>query len=271
MIHPDGIHSLDFAAYKSAAGVSKSVLDKIAPPKTPAHCRWYLDNPDVGDPTPAQVFGTIFHRACLEPDTMKGAFAVKPDGMNLATKEGKAWKAEQGDKAILSADDANGIERGVAALWAHPQTARLLRGAQFERSLFAKDKAGTLRKGRLDALTEGNAIPDVKTCESAALDDFERSILKYRYHVQAAYYLDLCALLGIEKQAFVFLCVEKSPPFAVAVYSLDADVIDLGRREYKRDLALFRQCEESGQWPGYSESIELISVPPWARKQLENL
>ena len=266
-----GIHSMDFELYRLAAGVSKSMLDKLAHPYTPAHLRAYLDEPQP-EPTEAQRFGTILHRALLEPDTMKDAFAVRPDGMDLRTKTGKDWKAEQGDRPILSSDQSKAIERSVASVWKHPKAKQLLKGAQFERCLFAKDSHGTLRKGRLDVVPSGgNVLPDVKTCASAAPEDFEKSISEYRYFVQAAFYIDLCKLLGMELERFVFICVEKAAPFCVALHSLDPQVIDIGRKLYQRDLTVYRRCVETGEWPGYPEDIGQVSLPTWAMKQLENI
>lgn len=264
----DGIHSQSFAAYKAAAGVSKSMLDKLAHPKTPAHLRAYLDGVEI--PTEAQIFGHLVHRVLLEPDTIKGAFAIKPEGMNFATKKGRAWKEDHGGLPIVSFKDAVAVDAMVANLWKHPQAKRLLKDAQFERSLFATDTHGTLRKCRLDALTAGNAIPDLKSCASAAADDFERSIVDYRLFVQAAYYIDLCKLLGMDKQRFCFICVEKSPPYAVAIYSLDDLVVEWGRKTYKRDIQVYRNCIESGEWPAYPPEITNIGVPRWAQKEMDN-
>lgn len=267
---PDGIHSLSFEAYKAADGVSKSMLDYLAHPYTPAHLRAYLDEPQP-EPTDAQRFGAIMHRSIFEPDTMKGAFAVKPIGMNFTTKEGKAWRDGQSDKTILTHAEATKIERSVAAVWKHPIAKRLLAGSDFERSLFASDSGGTLRKARLDVLPKsGNVLPDLKTCESAAAEDFEKQVLTYRYHVQAAYYLDICKLLGIPRTRFVFICVEKTSPFCVAVHELDTEVVEWGRRIYQRDLAVYRQCVKSNEWPGYPDDIGVVGVPVWARKQMED-
>jgi len=267
----DGIHTLAFEQYKRADGVSKSMLDQLAHPYTPAHLRAYLDTPEE-PPTEAQTFGTILHRALLEPDTMAGAFAVRPDGMDLRTKAGQEWKASVAGTPILSTQQVGTINACVAAVWRHPAAKRLIAGAEFERCLFARDATGTLRKGRLDALPKGgNALPDVKTCLSAAADDFEKSIATYRYHVQAAYYLDLCELLGREFTHFTFIAVEKAPPHLVAVYSLDPLAIEFGRKLYHRDLTLYRHCVAENHWPGYPVEITNIGLPAWAQKQAEEL
>jgi len=75
----------------------------------------------------------------------------------------------------------------------------------------------------------------------------------------------------VAKQDFVFVCVEKAPPYAVAIYALDQAAIDLGRMEYQRDLLLVRQCEESGIWPAFGDEVTTIGLPAWMQKQAEAL
>jgi hypothetical protein len=266
----NGIVEMTADAYHLSDGVSKSMLDQLAHPKTPAHLRAYLDEPRP-EPTDAMQFGTVLHAALLQPETMSN-IAVRPEGLDLRTKTGKEWAEANNDRTIISCDRMKAIKRMVDNVWTHPIAKRLLTGSDFERSLFATDQNGTLRKGRLDVLTKaGNILPDVKTCESAAPDDFEKQIFNYRYFVQAPYYLDLCEMIGIEKEHFVFIAVEKSPPYCVAVHELDPLIVEAGRKTYQRDLALYRECMESGYWPGYPTAVGLVSVPPWARKALEEM
>ncbi len=263
-----GIHTLSFKDYQAAKGVSKSMLDIIAE-KTPAHLLEYMSSGE--DETEAMRFGTILHRALLEPDSYQGAFHVRPEGLNFTTKDGKAWRDEHSDKPIITTPESNQISSMVDAVHTHPFAKRLLAGARTEQNIFVEDGEGTLRKSRLDALTEGNVIPDIKTCESASLDQFERSVSRYRYHVQAAYYLENCNLLGLEKDIFFFICVEKSPPYAVRCLQLMGEVINAGVMLYKRDLQIYRNCIESGQWPAYGDGYEECGLPTWEMKQLENM
>lgn len=262
-----GLYSIAAERYHAAAGVSKSMLD-VLDEKTPAHLWEYLQNPP--EPTDAMKFGTIVHRALLEPDTFKGGFYVRPEGMNFTTKSGQTWRDVHQDRPIINAGDALLIEKMVSAVHTHPFAKRLLAGAEREQSIFVEDRTGVLRKSRLDALTKGNVIPDLKTVESASMETFERAIGRYRYHVQAAYYLDNCNLAGIEKVSFFFICVEKSPPYAVRCLQLMPEVIECGRRLYQHDLQIYRNCLETGLWPAWSDSFEECGLPAWQMKQLEN-
>ena len=268
-----GIFTISAEQYHAASGVSKSMLDWIAAPEcTPAHYRARFITKEIPDSqTDAMRLGSIMHRVCLEPDSLDGAFWEKPDGMSFATKEGKAWRAEHSDRPVIAADDVKAVKGMRDAVWRHPVARKLLAGAETERSLFATDKEGTLRKGRLDALIAGNVVPDLKTCLSTEHSKLERVILDLRYHVQIAYYADLCGLLGIPKEAGVLIFVEKTPPYDVVCAKLDDQVFEMGRREYKANLATLRHCLETDTWPGRSDTLEEISLPAWHMKQMEQI
>jgi len=262
-----GIHSLPAERYFAAAGVSKSMLDVLAE-KTPAHLKAYLEGEREKE-TAAMQFGTVLHRALLEPDSYEGGFYIRPDGMKFTTKEGKAWQEHFNDKPILTESEANQVAAMVASVHTHPFAKRLLSGGICEQSIFVIDGDGTLRKSRLDMLTAGTVIPDIKTCESASLDNFERNISRYRWHVQAAYYIDNCKLAGIDKQTFFFIAVEKTPPYAVRCLQLDDESVAIGRTLYRRDLAIYRQCVESGIWPAWEDTFTTTSLPVWELRRME--
>lgn len=266
-----GILSLPEAQYRAAEGISKSALDYIAPPRTPAHYKAYTDGLLYTETTPAMRLGSMIHRAILEPDTVKGAWVVKPEGMTFTTKEGKEWRAAQ-TLPIITADEAATISGMRDSVHAHPAVKRVLANCKTECSLFANGADGVLRKARIDALPEsGNVIVDIKSCQSADPDLMSKSVMAYRYHVQAAYYIDICRLLGIDKEQFLFVCVEKTPPYAVAVYALEQDAIDMGRMEYQRDLAAVKHCTSTGVWPSFTTDITALALPMWAQKQAEGV
>lgn len=264
-----GILSLPEAQYRAAEGISKSLLDWIAPPRTPAHYKAKCDGLIKDEQTPAMRLGQMIHRAILEWDSLD--YVVKPEGMNFATKEGKEWKAAQ-TNAIITADEYQTILGMRDSVNAHPAVKRVLANARTEVSLFASGEDGVLRKARIDALPEsGNVLVDIKSCQSADPDLMAKSVVAYRYDVQAAYYLDICRLLGIDKSEFLFVCVEKQPPYAVAVYALDQDAIEWGRKQYQRDLALIKHCEAKDHWPSFTQDITTLALPAWAQRQAEGV
>jgi hypothetical protein len=98
------------------------------------------------------------------------------------------------------------------------------------RRIVRSNPEGMLLKGRVDivAIDQHGAttIADVKTTEDASIEAFSKTIAQYGYAQQAAYYMDL---LGASH--FVFIAVEKTAPYAVGVYCLDAASIAVGREK----------------------------------------
>lgn len=265
-----GLHSIPAEQYHSAAGVSRSALEWIAAPRTAAHFKAkFIDKLIPDEETPALTMGTLVHRCLLEPETMDGAFYVKPEGMTFTTKEGKAWRDSHEDKPIVSANDSTAILGMRDSVWAHPVASKILKASEFERSAFADDK-GMLLKARFDALPKtGNVIADLKTTERADLESVEKAVFTYGYFRQAAFYLKVANLIGLERELFVFIFVEKTPPYAVACYTPIDTVLEAGRMLIERDLQLLRNCYAENHWPGYSAGVTPCALPLWAMKQLE--
>lgn len=262
------IISLPAEQYRAAEGVSKSDLDLIAPPNTPAHFKAHKSGLIQREETDAMRLGSITHRALLEPETMNGAYHIRPDGMKFNTTEGKAWQKDHSDKPIVTSDDDARVKRMRDAVWNHPLAKRLLNGSTTEQCFFAQDSKEVVRKGRMDAIPKsGNTIVDLKTCESADPDEFGKKVNQYRYHCQAAWYLQLAKLCGLDRKEFVFICVEKNPPYCVACYTLEPQAIELGERLIMGDYQRYLNCLESNEWPGYPVIIGGIGLPAYVYKQ----
>ncbi len=126
----------------------------------------------------------------------------------------------------------------------------------------------------------GDIVMDIKTTEDASESAFERTVEKWRYYVQAAFYLDGvrkaveqsgCDLPpGLEiPKYFVFGAIEKKAPHLNAAYVLSPAVIDIGRREYREDLTTLAECLSSGTWPGHPQKVRTIELPAWRMRQEE--
>jgi len=257
------IIDMDAATYRSAEAISASDIKWILPPKTPAHYHAYKTGLIKREETRALVIGTLCHLAVLEPDKLPTSFALRPDGLDLRTKDGKAWKEAQGDLPILDGDEAAMLGGIAMAVSEHPVARKLLHGSKREVSLFSDHRTGLKLKGRIDVLGEG-FVADVKTAAEGDMQNFAAAVFRYGYHVQAAMY---CQLAGVEK--FSFIAVEKTPPFAVAVYTLSDKALQVGLNYLNYALDTIALCTESGLWPAYSADEQTLDLPAWAYKQAE--
>jgi hypothetical protein len=264
---------MDNAAYHAHSAISKSHLDQIA--RSPLHY-WarYLDPKRVvPEPTPAMRLGSALHTHVLELHRWDEDYAVAPDGIDRRTKIGKeSWAAFEADakgKTVLSREDADHVMHMGRSILSHPAAAMLLNlpGEAETTHMWTDAGTGLGCKCRPDWLTKDNSIVvDLKTTEDASPAGFRKSIGQWRYGVQAAWYMaGLEAATGTRPSQFIFIAVEKKAPYAVAVYAADEEMIQLGMETAMRDLQRIAECRAANQWPGYSDQIEMISLPNWLR------
>jgi hypothetical protein len=151
-------------------------------------------------------------------------------------------------------------------VYRHPAAKLALKAGQAEQSMFCEDPdTGLQLKCRTDFLS-GNAVIDLKKCQDASRNGFRRTIENYWYELQAAMNLHICRLLGLDKKYFIHIAVEDKPPYAVAVWQMEVDTIELGQRKLERLLLKYMECESLGSWPAYSPNIEILGVSDWAKK-----
>ena len=94
---------------------------------------------------------------------------------------------------------------------------------------------------------------------------FARSVARYGYHVQAAFYTELVVALGLaEVVEFVFVAQAKNPPYLVQAYSLDAYSLALGMKRVRQAIDLFAECTANGHWPSYGDGVVELTIPVYA-------
>ena len=262
---------MDNATYHAHSAVSKSHLDLVA--KSPLHY-WarYLDpNRVPQEPTAAMQIGSAVHTHILELDQWDAQYVVAPAGIDRRTKVGKAeWEVFQtaiGTRTVISREDADLVMRIGRSVLGHPAAAYLLGlpGKAETTHMWVDEATGLQCKCRPDwLLDDGSMIVDLKTTEDASPRGFQKSIAQWRYHIQASFYLDgLQHATGKRPEQFVFIAVEKKPPYVCAVYVADQQMIEIGRDTARRDLDKLNVCKAADYWPGYSDGIEQINLPPW--------
>lgn len=268
---------MENADYHRHSAVSKSHLDQVA--KSPLHY-WarYLDpNRVAPEPTPAMAIGSAVHTHVLELDQWDARYVTAPEGINRRTNAGKAeWETFETaatGRTVLSRTDAELVMRMGHSVFRHPAAAMLLAmpGKAETTHMWIDEATGLQCKCRPDWLTDdGSLIVDLKTTEDASPTGFRKSIANFRYFVQASWYLDgIEQATGKRPEQFIFLCVEKKAPYACAVYAADAEMIEAGAKAAARDLDVLATCRQANAWPGYSDQIETISLPPWMRPKAD--
>lgn len=250
--------------------VSKHAIDLFA--HAPALYRAWVDGAEE-DPTPALVFGNAVDCATFEPARFAETYAIAPDFGDCRLKGPKAsrdaWREEHKGRTWLSCEDGLHLRGMVAALHTHPITGKLLAAGGARQLTLRWDDPdhGLICKGRPDFYIERLGVcADLKTTLDASAHPFTRDVASYGYHRQEAHYREGFAELGAPLEAFVFIVVEKTPPYLVAARVLDEAAVDVGRRSMRARIARFADHLARNDWPGFP-TIEEIKLPRWAEEQ----
>ena len=257
---------MNFAAYRALPAMNWSRLKDIH--TSPKLFKYREDHPRPD--TPALSNGRLIHMAVLEPERFAAECVIRPPGIDLRNKEGKAWKASlEGrsivDQAVLDCADA---------VLTDPEASALLAGCKTEVTAEWVDQlTGVSCKARLDA-AKSVAFIDLKSCRG--LKQFHRDAENMLYHGQVAWYHDGAIAAGlIEPDADAYLiAVESSEPFDVMVIRATRGTLDKGRCLCRSLLGLWQQCDETGLWPGMSPTTtdwELSAYAAGSYSKLEDL
>lgn len=247
----------------NTAYLSKSRLDLIA--KSPYLFWWkYLSGQYVESaPTPALIMGKAFHCRLLEPQEFGKRYAILPPNIDRRTKDGKekyqAFLDETQGLEIITKDQDEQIEGMYRSVMDHNIASSIVLAEGESEKVIEYDYRGHCWKSIVDRYsTFRHIIWDVKTTDDASPEGFRRSMFKYRYHVQAALYMEGMRALGHEVKAFIFLAIEKNPPYQIGLYYISADLINQALQLIELDVLKYQVCLENNNWPMYENLITEI-------------
>jgi hypothetical protein len=101
-----------------------------------------------------------------------------------------------------------------------------------------------------------NFLTDLKTGETSDPRRFPWKVRQFAYHAQLAWYRAgvIACGLPVPEDCYI-VAVEQTPPHVVTVFRLTPQTLDLGERLCRLWFEQLKVCEESGVYPGYSQSI----------------
>ena len=263
------------AEYHSKPSVSKTKLWRLLN-DTPAKFKYLQEHPEP--PTPAMQFGSAFHKYVLEPDGFFDEFAVAPQ-VDRRTKAGKEeWTAfvdSTRGKEVISTDDMVLIDEMNAAIRANPRADFLLHG-EVETSYYWQDEmTGLDCQARPDCVKVVNGrgmIVDLKTCVRADTETMVQQAFRLGYDMQAAMFLEAVSRERNIECDFLFVCIEKEPPYLINILQADELMIKSGQDRFREAIGIYKSCIDSGNWYGYEGAFGMVnslSLPKWAAKEIE--
>lgn len=280
MIDQPGVYDIPAEDYHAdpvpGGSLSSSGARKLLPPSCPARFRYERDNGqehraefDIGHAAHKLVLGTGPELVVIDANDWK----------TKAARDKRDVAYQRGAVPLLTADH-DCVVAMAAALRTHPLANALLnpsRGKAEQALVWQDEDAKIWRRALVDWLAGyGSRRPilvDYKTTVRADRESVQRSVAKYGYHQQAAWYLDGARSLGWpDDTAFVFVFQEKVAPYLVSVVELDDIALGIGRARNRQAIEVYAECTASGHWPGYSNDITYVGLPVWAeRRELEEI
>lgn len=238
------VPGLTYAAYDALPGLRWSALRWLAL-ATPMHFRHHLTTvrPDSTD----LRFGRFVHKLILGGDEIFTPIADR----RLKVNRDLAEEAKAAGNTPIAVDDWDAAIRISRAVRSHPEASALLFDRHGANELSVTwEQDGVECKARLDRLIEG-AIIELKTARDASPVAMTRQARKFGYHGQFGCYLTGLDAVSPRRRECVIIAVEKTPPFAVGVYTLTQNAVEQGRDLFHLAIARLRDCEVAGHWPGY--------------------
>lgn len=260
--------------YRQHPAISRSELFKIS--ESPEKFKYYKEHPE--EPTPSLIFGQLFHTMALQPETFDNDFAICPN-VDRRTKAGKEafaqFEADAENKTVVTADMYELADAMCEALKQNEFVTKLLKGEKEKPFFWVDDLTNEECKCRVDCLTElgdNLIIVDLKTTENAETEAFMRSAIKYGYDLQSAMYSKGVEINTGKKPIFVFIAIEKKPPYAINILQADELFIRRGYDLFREYIGIYHDCKQTGNFYGYLgkfNQINNLALPSYLAKEVE--
>jgi exodeoxyribonuclease VIII len=222
--------------------------------------------------TKAMADGTAVHSFFLERDNFNTDYVTKPSDIKLNTKVGKEWAQEHQGKIIIDSEFSSNLLEMEKSFMDSP--AKIIynknMGGQTELSYFWDDLGLVKGKCRPDWISDdGSIVIDLKTTIDASPKGFQKSISNWGYHLQLGWYLRGLQKLGLDSYDFIFIAIEKTPPFSVGVYRADQEMINYAMNKLDEIVPEIDKALAAQEFPDYTPEITSIGLPPWMTNKKE--
>ncbi len=215
--------------------------------------------------------GTAIHTFLLEPAKFKERVLEIPADVlaSNGSKIGDKWKdfeAENKGKVLLKRAEMQGVIACVESIMQHPSAMEILAAESHVEKFIEAEIFGVQAKGIPDiCLKRGGVVVDVKSTSTVDEYEFRQQVKKLGYHIQAAWYLELCSKF-YDKQytQFVFIAVETEPPYRCRCYYLDEAFLAEGRMIAEGLAAEYARRYAANDWlEDCDKNIILIEKGKW--------
>lgn len=253
------IYDLPETDYFALDRLSQSGIKAIL--KSPAHFKCAR-----AKNTQHMVQGKLIDAVLTTPKGFDDLYYVVPDDfrMDARTTAYKEAKRKAGGRTLVKQRDMDAAVAIRDVLEQHSTVSALINDAIPQPVALWEEPTEQSRipmKARLDWMSpEYKVLIDLKTTEDAQA--FSRTAARLGYHIQDACYTHSWQQAGgFVPDAFIFIVVEREPPYGIRVLELSERAKELGLQRYRRGVEQYAACLKRNQWNAYSTDIETIDLP----------
>lgn len=221
-------------------------------------------------------FGTDLHCALLEPERFQAEYVIVPEEMDRRKKEFKDFEKSHEGKKVRVGRPAFHLKNCIEAVKSNKQVMQLLElDGVNELGGFWKDgETGVDCKIKPDRrLLNRPILIDIKTTDDISLRSVQKSAVSWHWPLQAAHYLEGAnAIEGAPVyKKFVFILVQREPPYSSAVFISDDEFIKKGLEMRQKALHNYAECErENASIKDVLQGVFNLTLPKWAYTAEEN-
>lgn len=248
-----------------SSGMARTLLAKSA-----AHVQ--IESKRLGgegrESTAAMDTGSLIHDL-LAGDATRiavGEFA------NYKTKAAQEWRdtmrAENRIPVLSEAyEEAMRVVAKIKARCAEGLTQSPFDGYSAHEVTAIWQEGDTYCRARYDVLSvdefKNATVWDWKSTSDISDRGIERSVAKYRYDIQAAFYLRGLEILGykVPQLSFVFVFFETVPPYTVRRVVLSNEYLAQARKEVSQAIDLWRACLMRNEFPTLPPDTLTLEIP----------
>ena len=258
------------AASRSGKVMSSGMLREFR--RSPARYRslttGLLQSPD----SMAFRFGRAVHTLILEGeaafrnDFRLGGPMNADTGRTYAANSKKYadWLLDNGfiGSSFLTPEEADSARRMRNSVLGVKEIAAILREGWPERSALASLE-GVRCQSRMDWLCPDGTILDLKTVRR--IDRYQYQAREFGYLNQFAFYREVARAAGAPEAGCFAILVEKTPPFAAALWEIPSHVLDAFASQNRYTLHQYHRCRRANRWPVRLEkerTSNLAALPP---------
>ena len=252
-----GSYDMPNFVYHASDGISSSMVKKACESLMLYH-RTYISKEIVRQQSDAMKFGSLFHTLTLEPELVAEEYIVLGD-IDRRTKIGRESyaamleKAERNHQTIVTKEQYDHAFAMSAAAVNDKYATKLLRAPNRRTEISFYDihpTTGLQVKVRPDLIV-GDICIDLKSVHinrsvdsEWMLEHLRREVLKYKYHLSAAMYLEVAKL-----REFVWVFVNKAPGYHwVATVKASKELLAEGEDLYHVTMHRISDAMEKDEW-----------------------